>query len=222
MSNNKQNEQKPNEAKKILILCEGLEEKMYFERLNELDVWSHNFKVEVKNAEGSGNLYVKFTKAVRDRSYNIVLIVCDTELDFCNYTDLRDKITEKFSGKTADKVVFFCNPCSLQIVLSHFKTDDKEDRNLKTNDKFKNRGLVRYYTGVDGYNGEEPQLEDIYRKLTKDNYQLMLEKVGKISTDINTVPSTNILEMFLPLGEKNRKKGNKWIKDIQAVIYLSK
>ncbi|MCD8285970.1 MAG: hypothetical protein LUD50_01930 [Clostridia bacterium] len=210
-----------NETRNILIICEGKEEYYYFKRLNALKVWSHNFRIDLDPAYGSGNLYNKYLQGLLKPNYALVLIVCDTEMyPYTEYVNLCKRINKRCgSGIASDKVVFFCNPCTLQIVLSHFKTEGKKNQNLTTNDKFENRGIVQYYTGVKDYEPNDTKLNELYLKLTPDNFNLMMEKISNLSTDFQTIPSTNMQQLFIHLTDDIEDSANKWIRDTRKIIY---
>ena len=112
-------------------------------------------------------------------------------------------------GQISDKVVFFANPCTMQIILSHF---DKVT--LKSNSKKDNAPIIKKLIGIDEYRATQQQRIKITKKINIENYNLMKENISQLSTNCTDVPSTNIYELFLALenGDIN------WVNDIKDAI----
>ena len=66
-------------ARKICIVCEGNEEYEYLKRLIDLHVWNSIYKVELKNAEGNGNIAARYQDGYQNDVYDAVFVFCDTE-----------------------------------------------------------------------------------------------------------------------------------------------
>ena len=64
---------------KICIICEGLEEYKYLERLNSLGVWSDVYDISLVNACGNGNIPARYQDKYQNGFYEVVLVFCDTE-----------------------------------------------------------------------------------------------------------------------------------------------
>ena len=180
--------------KRILIICEGSEEYDYIEKLRQINTsWSKKIKLVLKNAKGIDRIFPIYQYELQDNNYYLIFIVCDTEIPpYEQFKKLKSNIDKKIYGFNASKhVVFFANPCSMQIILSHF-----DEVKLTTNNKNKNSKLIKDLTGVEEYDGSDKKRTPIFNKLTILNYKYMKETIKKISSLEEDVPSSNILDLF--------------------------
>lgn len=190
---------------RILIICEGHEEYDYLQKLKVCGVWDKSISVDVKNAESIDNISAVYAYNFSSGSYKLVVIFCDTEkYPYEQFLNLKSKIDNLHGKKVADHIVFFANPCTLQIVLSHF---DKV--HLTTNSKSDNAAIVKRLTGIEDYRATEPQRTAMMKKITVENYAVMEQNLSELSDTFTVIPSTNALLLFSFLD-----KGDKvWIKD---------
>ncbi len=199
------------DKRKICIICEGNEEYKYIERLKELHVWNDVYDVTPVNAEGNGNIPARYQDKYQNDSYDLVLVFCDTEKKpHEQYEDIKRKINE-FHGvdNAADEVVFFGNPCTLQIVSKHW-TDETIIKPLKS----ANAPLVEKYTGIKGYKGKINQIEKMMESITADNYKEMRKRIKELSQDEQEPGSTNIASLM-----ENLEDGMiDWITKINVAI----
>lgn len=189
---------------KILIVCEGPEEYDYLSKLKTLDVWSHEISVVLKPAKSLDNIKPIYEYHFQNGNYAIVFIFCDTEIEpYEQFKKLRKSI-DKYHGKNISKdIVFFANPCTMQLVLSHFK-----NIKLDTNSKEKNSVYIKKLTGVESYRATQKQREEINNKINKENYSEMKKNIGLLKTDYENIPSSNFLELLdiLEKGDMKRIK----------------
>lgn len=196
---------------KICIICEGDEEYDYLSRLKELRVWSKQFSVKIKNAGSIDNISAMYQNEYANDNYELVLIFCDTEITpYKQYERLKQSLTDLFGeSEAAQLVVFFANPCTMQVVLSHF-----EAVKLQSNQKSKNRSLIKRLTGVEDYRAQEQQRDAIMKKITVDNYGALKKNIASLSNDDKKIPSTN----FLTLLNYLESDDTEWIKTIEKAI----
>ena len=196
---------------KIYIVCEGDEEYDYLSRLKELQVWSKQYSVKLKNAGSIDNIAAIYQDAYTNDNYEAVFIFCDTELaPYEQYNRLKGKLTELFgTGEAAAAVIFFCNPCTTQIILSHF-----EKVRLSSNQKSTNRPIIERLTSVKDYRATEQQRGAITKKITAENYALLKDNIKDLSLKDNEVPSSNFLRLLSYL--ENNDTG--WIKELSELL----
>ena len=178
---------------KIYIVCEGDEEYDYLSRLKELQVWSKQYSVKLKNAGSIDNIAAIYQDAYMNDNYEAVFIFCDTELaPYAQYNKLKQTLINLFgTSAAATAVVFFCNPCTMQIILSHFKRV-----RLKSNQKSINGSLIEKLTSVKNYRATERQRTAIVKKITAENYVLLKDNIKELSLNDEEVPSTNFLQLL--------------------------
>ena len=196
---------------KICIICEGDEEYDYLSRLKELQVWSKQYSIKIKNAGSIDNISAVYQNEYANDNFEVVFIFCDTEMSpYEQYERLKQSLTNLFGTlKAAKSVIFFANPCTMQVVLSHFDVV-----NLTSNQKNKNSTMIKKLTSVEEYRAKKRQRDAIMKKITVDNYGALKENIAGLSKDERKIPSTNFLKLLSFLESDN----SAWIKTIEKAI----
>ncbi|MCD8205731.1 MAG: RloB domain-containing protein [Clostridia bacterium] len=177
----------------ILIVCEGYEETEYIKRLIECGVWDSEIVVTAMNAKSISNIYSVYTYSAQKYTYDAVVIFCDTEEPpYTQFENLKKRISDAAKPVSWDKIIIFANPCTMQIVLSHFGYV-----RLRTNDKYVNSGKIKELTGVENYKAGDKQRFAVMRQITPENYGVMKKNIEKLDGgDYTVTPSTNVLTLF--------------------------
>ena len=197
---------------KICVICEGLEETIYFKKLISLNKWSETYEFIPKNAGGAQNIFPVFQNNYQNDNYEVVLIFCDTDKEpYKEYSLLKKKINSEFDSRCAvtNKIVIFANPCTMQIILSHFG-----EVKLKTQSKKVNAQLIQKLTGVTNYSARTEQIEEICKQITRKTYEAMKKRIEKINFNDKHSCSTNFID-FLDFFENSDFK---WIKEINKAL----
>lgn len=193
---------------RILVICEGSEEYDYFDSLIKCRLWKHHIKL--KNAESIDRIAPLYEYIYQNNNYKLVIIFCDTEkAPYTKFQAMKSKINAFHANHAADSIVFFANPCTMQIILSHF---DKVS--LKSNSKSDNANLIKKLAGIEEYKATEKQRKSLMNQIDRRNYLNMKENLKVLSTDYTVIPSTNVLILFSQL----EKGDNKWLIDINKKI----
>ena len=172
------------ENTRILIICEGYEEYDYLVRLKSCKVWSNEFGVDIKNAKSIDNVAAIYEYYYSNGNYKLVVVFCDTEkYPYEQFLLLKQKINDFHDNKSADSITFFANPCTMQIILSHF---DKVS--LKLNEKSYNAELIKKFTGVSDYRAMENQRSAIMKKINAENYQTMKNNIVALDKPYLNMP----------------------------------
>lgn len=178
--------------KQILIICEGYEEYDYLNCLKKCGVWSQKYDIKLKNAKALDNIVPHYQYEFQNGNYDAILIFCDTEIFPClQYKNLVKGINEIHGKSVAKQIIYFGNPCTMQLILSHFG-----NVKLTTNSKTANSKQIKTLTGVSDYNALDNQRASIMKKITATNYMSMKANLVGLSNDDNVVPSTNFLNML--------------------------
>ena len=196
---------------KICIICEGNEEYEYLERLKSLGVWDEKYDISLENAGGNGNVPARYQDKYQNGSYDLVLMFCDTDRKpYEQYVDIKRKIDD-FHGVegAADAVLMYGNPCTMQIVVQHWK-----EVCLKSPAKKVNAPLIEECTGVANYTAKKEQLGNLFEQVTTDNYEDMLERVKRLPDDDTVVGSSNFARFMDGLGSGDVA----WIDGINEVL----
>jgi hypothetical protein len=198
--------------KRVCIICEGFEEKEYLERLQSFGAWQERYyDVVLVNAKSISNIGPRYQDIYMNDNYDVVLVFCDTDtVPYDGYNSMKKKI-DMVHGRSsvAAEIVFFANPCVLQIVLLHFA-----DVRLQSNQKNKNNKYIEELVGIKHYQAHEEQRAALMEKITKQNYKEMLERVKELSDQDTVINSTNFLKLIGYLNSRSPK----WIDQINKVL----
>lgn len=138
-----------------------------------------------------------------------ICIICEGSEQ---YEEIKRKINE-FHGvdDTADEVVIYGNPCTMQIILEHW-TDVK----LKTSAKKVNAPLIKEFTGVEDYRGKKEQRKEIMEHITAENYNDMCIRISQMDDNDTKIGSSNLGRFMAFLEEDDVE----WIEMINKKLDL--
>ena len=162
-------------------------------------------------------------------TYELILVFCDTDKEpYREYAQIKKKINQflsktkaeyaqikkkinQFLSKTkvSDKLIIFANPCTMQIILSHFG-----DVSLKNQGKKTNASVIEQYTGVSDYDAHDDQIKNICKQIYKRTYPDMKRRVETINLPDTISGSTNFF-LFL---ERFENDNTNWISEINRYI----
>jgi len=123
-------------------------------------VWSKEYRFQLENVEGNGNIPARYQDKYQNSSSDLVLVFCDT---------------------------------------------DK---------KKKNAPKIFELTGIEGYKGRADQRQELFSRITKENYQEMRERIKKLPSDDIIEGSTNF-DRFI---EYFTTDDSKWIQVINKSL----
>lgn len=200
-----------NSKHRIRVICEGYEDEAYFKRLMGFDVWDKTYQFFPVNAKGASNIPARFQADYQNNAYEIILIFCDTDkAPYREYKQVKDKINKFLNKqKASEKLIMFANPCTMQIILSHFG-----DVSLKNQGKKTNADIIEQLTGVKNYDAHDDQIEAICGMIFQRTYSEMKERIRAINLPDTTSCSTNFI-VFLDRFENNDVK---WISTINKYL----
>lgn len=199
---------------RICVVCEGEEDFAYFKRLTELGVWADAYKFDLKNAKSASNIPALYANIFQNNSYEAVLVFCDTDKSpFREYSLIKKKISQFHGNRTAvsGKVIIYANPCTMQIVLSHFGDVQLTNQGKKTN-----AAVIEKMTGIADYDAHADQIAAICAKIYQRTYPEMRARVSMMNNPDTVPASTNFIE-YLSKFESN---DSKWLQALSS--YLSK
>lgn len=172
---------------RICIICEGYEEKEYFDRLRELGVFDAGYSFVTVNAKTIGNVFPIYQDRYASDSFHLVLVFVDTDKpQHEQYEALRKKINGHHDCDIADRIIIFANPCSMQVILSHW-----DDVALVTQSKKQNAGIIEQLTGITDYDAHEHQRNALFQKINRGNYARMMEAKQNFSDKYTLISSSN-------------------------------
>lgn len=197
-------------GKKICIICEGYEELDYIETLKSKAVFSNKYDFITVNAKSINTIIARYQEKYQSDSYSLVLIFCDTDKGPSEkYKEIKQKINDFHGEDVTDDIVIFGNPCTMQIILSHFAEIKLTSQSKTINSKY-----IKEYVGIDNYKATDEQRKELFSKIKRNNYEKMKENVAKLSTDDNVISSTNILKFI----ENFESDDESWIDEINKKL----
>lgn len=197
-------------GRKICIICEGYEELDYIEALKSKAVFSNVYDFVTVNAKSINTIILRYQEKYQSAAYSLVLIFCDTDKGPSNkYMDIKLGLNKFHGNEIADEIVIFGNPCTMQIILSHFAQVKLTSQNKTVNSRY-----IKEYVGIDNYKATEEQRKELFGKIKRSNYEKMKEHVSKLSTNDKDTSSTNILKFV----EKFEKDDDSWIDEINSKL----
>ena len=195
------------EQSSICIICEGSEEYDYMSRLKELHVWNKQYRIDLVDAKGNGNLPARYQDKYQNGMYDLVLVFCDTDKKpYEQYMEIKAKI-DRFHGVDgiSNKLVYFGNPCTMQIIIEHFA-----EVMLKSPAKKVNATVIQEYTGITDYKAKQEQRSALMKQINEENYVLMVQRVGRLSNSDTDLNSSNFDLLMKRLAHENTD----WIDEI--------
>ena len=195
----------------LCVICEGDEDFAYFNRLIELNVWNPIYGFTLINAKGASNIPARFQNAYQNDLGELTLVFCDTDKPpHREYAIIKKKINALFGKrKAADYLIIFANPCTMQIILSHFGTVSLKNQGKKTN-----ASVIESLTGVKSYDAHQNQIENICSKIFQKTYSDMRKRVASIDYSDDTSCSTNFIKFL----DRFESADAKWIREIQKYL----
>jgi len=197
-------------GKKICIICEGFEELEYIEALNKKAVFASKYDFVLVNAKSIDTIFARYQQKYQSDSYSLVLIFCDTDkYPSESYLELKRKINEFHDADVADDIVIFGNPCTMQIMLSHFAEVKLTSQNKSVNSKY-----IEKFVGISNYKATEEQRKELFGRIKRENYEVMKDNIAKLSTNDKEISSTNFLK-FIQYFESEDES---WIEEINKKL----
>ncbi len=209
----------------IIIIPEGHEEKEYIEKLVSLKVWNNSkYNVTVaptkeigddKEYYGNGNIVNSFSNELHNiDDEGAIVIFCDTEMEiegeYRAIINIEKGLEKEFHMKDSiDKIIFYANPVTMKIVLSHFAKV-----NIVSNNLTDYKADIRKYAGVTAYDKSKSKRKELLDKITKENYLSMKENLKDANKgDYKVVNSTNALILFNNLESDSED----WVNEIREI-----
>ena len=161
------------------------------------------------NSKSINNIPDIYISKYQSNSYDLVLVFCDTDKFPSNrYKAIKMEINKFHGKKISEKVIIFGNPCTMQIILSHFGKIKLTSQSKSINAKY-----IEELTGIVNYKANEEQRKELFSKINRRNYNTMKENISELSKNDEDISSTNILEFI----EKFENEDDSWIEEINSM-----
>ncbi|MCD8201494.1 MAG: hypothetical protein LUD47_05460 [Clostridia bacterium] len=97
----------------------------------------------------------------------------------------------------------------MQLILSH-----GSDIRLKTKENREHQPETEESCGVKNYGKDRHDRDALVSKITAENYADMKKRIGRLSSDFEEIPSTNVLPLFDALDGA----GSEWIDSVMEEV----
>ena len=97
----------------------------------------------------------------------------------------------------------------MQIIIEHWG-----GITLDSNTKKRNAPIILKFTGIENYKGRADQRQELFSKITKENYWDMLERIKKLPNDDTLVGSSNFGRFMEWFSSDNEE----WIQGINEAL----
>ena len=85
---------------------------------------------------------------------------------------------------------------------------------LDSNAKKRNAPIILKFTGIENYKGRADQRQELFSKITKENYWDMLERIKKLPNDDTLIGSSNFGRYMQWFSSDNEE----WIQEINEAL----
>ena len=168
----------------LYLVVEGEVDEIFVNKI--ISFMSTKYNVRVRVANGNGNIPIHVNILKKIYSYSKIMVLYDLDASV-NLEDIKRYLKNK-QVSLKDDEIFFVNPCiEYLIVLT------KEVNRDKYKGKRDYQDLFRKYFSINDYAGHIPQVENIVEQLTVSDFDNFVDNLKKVSSDDNTLPSTNFL-----------------------------
>lgn len=175
----------------IIAVVEGITEKLYFERLKELNYFPQ-LSFTIKMLGSKDNWRPSLTSALASKNNaDYVLLILDIDHDTEKMSEIERLITKDYSPKVLKKVLFYNNYAFELFLLNHKIVYRKSVINGNGYD-----AEMKKVFQLSSYNKREKEIESIMKKINKEDIDLAVERMSRIVTDYRRNPSSNMVQMF--------------------------
>ncbi len=122
---------------------------------------------------------------------------------------IKGKIDAFHDADVSNDIVIFGNPCTMQIILSHFGKVKLTSQSKTINSKY-----IEQFTGISHYKASQEQREELFSKINRANYETMKNNIKNLSNNDKDISSTNILKFL----ENFESDDDKWIDKINSKL----
>ncbi len=182
----------------VTIICEGQEEYYYIKFLDSLCVWSRDINVVPVDAGSIYRIRKKYQLLRSSIRNGLILIFCDAGEDENKESrkefELIIRMLQQNGCNHPFDILYFANPCTMQIVLSHFGKV-----HVKYEDKRQNKNLIMKWSKVNDYDGSLSKVRELINAIPKASYQTMKENLSDSNIDYRIPGSTNIIKLLKKL-----------------------
>lgn len=171
---------------KIYIICEGIGDKVYLDKV--FSFYNNNYDIRVIPSNGKDKLVDKLKEVLILHPYNEYYLFVDTDfLGKETITKYEQQLKlEEISYKNR---IYFVNPIIEYLFL--INKVDKHPSNFFTKNKYVK--LFEKYFNIKDYSGTIKQYEILAKQITKNSFEMYS---SKIKSDVSITPISSILELI--------------------------
>lgn len=171
----------------LYLVVEGEVDEIFINKILSFIPSKYNVRVRVANGNGNIPIHVNILKKIY--SYSKIMVLYDLDANI-TVEDLKRYLKNK-QVVLKDDEIFFVNPCIEYLIAL-----TKEVNTSKYKCKRDYQEIFKKYFNISDYAGHIPQVEQIVEQLTMRDFENFIDNMRKVSSDDNTLPSTNFLKFI--------------------------
>jgi len=181
----KRNPNIPKFKEKIYIVCEGVGDKIYLDKIFSL--YESKYDIKVIPSSGKNKIIDKLREVLILHPHNKCFIFVDTDTEGIKALENYKKQMNQDEIPCTNNI-YFVNPIIEYLYL--ITQVNMHPTNFYTKDKY--RKLFERYFGIIEYTGIQKQYEQMVEKIDLKAFE---KNVNKIKKDINETPSSTIIDL---------------------------
>lgn len=181
----KRNPNIPKIKEKLYIICEGIGDKIYLDRI--FSFYESKYDIKVIQSGGKNKVVSKLREVLILHPHNEYYIFINTDMDGNNTIIQYEKEMKQEEIPYMNKI-YFVNPIVEYLYL--VTKVDMHPTNFYSKSKYVN--VFKKYFNIVEYNGTLKQYEMMAKKIDRESFE---KSLCKIKTSINENPSSTIIEL---------------------------
>ena len=182
----KRNPKIPKFKEKVFIICEGIGDKIYLDRI--FSFYESKYDIRVIQSNGKQNIVDKLKDVLIFNPYNEWFIFMDTDVNVKKNIEELECLLDSEEINYKDRL-FFVNPIIEYLYLT--SKVDKHPTSYYTKNKY-SRIFAKEF-GLKEYRGTQKQYEQLASQINHDDFEKLILNV---KTDISQCPSSTIISLI--------------------------
>lgn len=191
----KRNPNIPKFKEKLYIVCEGIGDKIYLDKI--LSLYESKYDIKVIPSGGKNKIIDKLREVLIFHPHNKSYIFIDTDTEGVKALENYKKQMKQNEISCINNI-YFVNPIIEYLYL--ITQVNMHPTDFYTKDKF--RKLFEKYFGIIEYAGTQKQYEQMVDKISLEAFE---KNINRINKNINFTPSSTIIDLVAKITNKTNE-----------------
>ncbi len=183
----------PRFKEKIYIICEGIGDKIYLDRI--FSFYDSNYNINVISSSGKNRIVDKLREVLILYPHNHCFLFVDGDKNARQTIENYKRLMKQNEIECTNNI-YFVNPIIEYLYL--ITQVDRHPTNYYTKEQY--RKLFEKYFGITEYTGAQKQYEQMASKIDVNAFE---KNSNKIKKNINETPSSTIIDLINKVIKKN-------------------